>query len=132
MVFARTTITECLICSGRKKRPGVRVKVNEGDLDYCEGCIDRLYAVLTAPKAREPDAPRPLSVIALEIRKDWKRLQSHADSYTSAMLGMNDIEERAANGDSGKVVVRGFLKNASLWKGPVARRVKRELKELIT
>ena len=44
---------------------------------------------------------------------------------------MNDVEERAINGDSGKVIVRGFLKNASLWKGPVARRVKRELKELI-
>ena len=51
MVFARTTITECLICSGRKKRPGVRVKVNEGDLDYCGGCISRLYAVLPAPSA---------------------------------------------------------------------------------
>ena len=133
MVFACTTVTECLICTARKKRPGVRVTVEHGDeLDYCEGCISRLYAVLTAPNAREPDAPRALSVIAAEIKKDWKKPQSQADSYMGAMSYMNDIEERAITGDSGKVIVRGFLKNASLWKGPVARRVKRELKELLS
>ena len=131
MVFARTTITECLICSGRKKRPGVRVMVHGvGDIDYCESCIDRLYAVLTAPDVREPDAPRALSVIAAEIKKDWATPTFTAGTYLHSMHFMNDVEERNS-GQDGCTIVRGFLKNASLWKGPVARRVKRELKELI-
>lgn len=131
MVFARTTVTECLICSGRKKRPGVRVKVNEGGLrvPYCGGCISRLYAVLTAPSARGPDAPRALSVIAAEIKKDWATPTFTAGTYLHSMHFMNDVEERSS-GQDGRIIVRGFLKNASLWKGPVARRVKRELKEL--
>jgi hypothetical protein len=132
MVFARATVTECLICTARKKRPGVRVTVEHDDeLDYCEGCISRLYAVLTAPNAREPDAPRALSVIAAEIKKDWAKVPINAEPYLRAMKDLNDVEEKFGH-DSGKDIVRRFLCNASLWKGPVARRVKRELKELLS
>lgn len=130
MVFARTTVAECLICTARKKRTGVRVLSDVGPLDYCESCIIRLYATLTAPDVREPDAPRALSVIAAEIKKDWATPTFTAGTYLHSMHFMNDVEERSS-GQDGRIIVRGFLKNASLWKGPVARRVKRELKELI-
>lgn len=130
MVFARTTVAECLICTARKKRTGVRVLSDMGPLDYCEGCISRLYATLNAPRAAEPKTPRALSIIAAEIKKDWAKVPSNAEPYLRAMKDLNDVEEKFGH-DSGEDIVRRFLCNASLWKGPVARRVKRELKELV-
>ena len=130
MVFTRIVVTECLICVARKKRPGVRVKT-VGDLDYCQDCVVRLYTALYAHPAATSKAPRALSVIAAEIVKDWAKPTALADPYLHSMRFMNDIEENSPRGTHGSVVVSAFLRNARSWSGPVARRVKRELKELL-
>lgn len=70
---------------------------------------------------------RDLSVIATEIREDWKTLSPHAKPYLDAMAQLHSIND-VYYFDSADSVVRYFLSNASGWRGEVARRVKAELK----
>lgn len=73
--------------------------------------------------------PRPVSVIAAEIRKDWKKVYFGAVPYLNAMFSLNDINDNYF-ADSGRSVVLYFLSNATTWRGDTARRVKAELKKL--
>ena len=70
---------------------------------------------------------RALSVIANEIRKDWKNVSPYARPYLDAMATLGSIEENYM-WDSGKSVVLYFLSNATTWRGEVAKRIKKELK----
>lgn len=76
---------------------------------------------------------RPLSVIAAEIAADWapkgKGINYAAKPYLEAMFSLNSINENYFC-DSGKSVVLYFLCNARSWTGPVAKRVKAELKAM--
>lgn len=74
--------------------------------------------------------PRPISWIAEEIRKDWKKPYFGAVPYLRAMLSLNDIKDDYG-ADSGKSIVLYFLSNATSWRGDVAKRCKAELKEMI-
>jgi len=74
--------------------------------------------------------PRPLSTIAREIRADWRPVNYAAAPYLSAMSGLDAITDTYGC-DSGRGVVAYFLSNASTWRGPVARRIKAELKEML-
>lgn len=73
---------------------------------------------------------QPISMLAAAIRKDWsdseKGVFYGAKPYLSAMMGISSIEQKYIADDAKEVVVR-FLSNASQWKGPVARVVKKEL-----
>ena len=74
---------------------------------------------------------RPLHIIAREIYKDWNpRVHCTAAPCLSAMLGLTTITDRYGC-DEGKSIVAYFLCNASSWKGEVARRVKKELNDLL-
>lgn len=70
---------------------------------------------------------RPLSEIASEIKKDWKKVNYAARPYLWAMGGFNTIDDTFGY-DSAHSVVLYFLSNASSWRGDVAKRVKAELK----
>lgn len=74
---------------------------------------------------------RPISHIALEIIKDWgvEKIHPTARPYLDAMLTLDKITDNYFQ-DSAKGIVLYFLCNASQWKGEVARRVKKELKEM--
>jgi hypothetical protein len=78
---------------------------------------------------------RPLSVIATEIRKDWRatakggKIYFGAVPYLEAMDKLNKITDNYYM-DSGKDMVLYFLSNATTWKGETARRVKSELKKM--
>lgn len=72
---------------------------------------------------------RDLSVIAREIRSDWKKVNFAAVPYLNAMASMGDIRDNYGY-DSGKSVVLYFLGNAGTWRGPTAKRVKAELKTM--
>ena len=72
---------------------------------------------------------RSLNLIAREIMADWKKPYFGAVPYLRAMGDMINIEENYGM-DSGKSVVLYFLANASTWRGDVARRVKKELKQM--
>jgi len=73
---------------------------------------------------------RPLSTIASEIRKDWKKVYFGAVPYLDAMQSLNNINDNFYM-DSGKSIVRYFLANASTWRGETARRVKKELNAML-
>ena len=73
---------------------------------------------------------RPLHLIAREIKEDWRKVYFGAVPYLGAMARMGDIRE-PWGADSGDGVVRYFLSNATSWRGPVARRVKAELKGML-
>ena len=73
---------------------------------------------------------RPLSVIAREIRADWRPVYYAAAPYLGAMLDLVDLKDGYGS-DSAQSVVLYFLSNASSWRGPVAKRVKAELKDML-
>lgn len=74
-------------------------------------------------------SPRPIHVIAREIRSDWKRVYFGAVPYLDAMGSLESIDD-PYGADSGRSIVLYFLANANHWRGEVARRVKKELKAL--
>lgn len=72
---------------------------------------------------------RDLCEIAWEILRDWKNVYYGAVPYLDAMGALRDIRE-SYGCDSARSIVAYFLSNASSWRGPVAKRVKAELKAL--
>jgi len=77
----------------------------------------------------ELKSARPVSVIAAEIRSDWKKVSFSAMPYLESMEEINSISDRYGAEDA-KTIVLYFLSNATSWQGPVARRIKAELKNM--
>lgn len=73
---------------------------------------------------------RSLSVIAREIRRDWKKVYFGAVPYLDAMSGLDKVTDKYW-AETGKDIVLYFLANAGTWRGEVAKRVKAELKGMI-
>lgn len=74
---------------------------------------------------------RPLRTIAAEIHRDWKKVDFGAVPYLSAMGSMVSVKENYGH-DSGASIVWYFLSNATGWRGETARRIKAELKGLVS
>ena len=74
---------------------------------------------------------RPIYSIAQEINQDWKKINYAAKPYLNAMEQLDRIDENYFY-DSAKTIILYFLCNAGQWRGEVARRVKKELKDLTT
>ena len=72
---------------------------------------------------------RPLSVIAREIKADWKKVYFGAVPYLQAMATLNSISDRYMY-DSAQSIVLYFLANAQTWRGETAKRIKAELKAM--
>ena len=68
--------------------------------------------------------------IVQEIRKDWKNVYFGAVPYLNAMEELKSIDDNYGL-DSGKVIVMYFLANAQTWRGDTARRIKKQLNNLI-
>ena len=73
---------------------------------------------------------RPLYEVAREIRKDWKNVWFGAKPYLDAMGQMQSVNDMYGM-DSGVSVVLYFLSNATTWRGETARRIKKELKQMV-
>ena len=73
---------------------------------------------------------RPISEIAREIKKDWRRPHFAAVPYLDAMRDLDKISDNYYS-DTGKSIVIHFLANASTWRGDVAKRVKAELNAMV-
>ena len=72
---------------------------------------------------------RSLSVIAREIKADWKNVYFGAVPYLQAMSCLDSIDDNYGM-DSAKMIVLYFLSNASTWRGDKAREIKKELKAM--
>lgn len=74
---------------------------------------------------------RELNEIAQEIKKDWgAKVNYGAVPYLDAMTQLRTVDDMFIN-DTADSVVRYFLSNARSWRGEVAKRVKKELNEMI-
>lgn len=73
--------------------------------------------------------PRPLHTIAREIHTDWHDPYYRAVPHMYAMLELTSLADPCGT-DSAKNIVLYFLSNARTWRGPVARRVKDELRDM--
>lgn len=73
---------------------------------------------------------RSIALIAEEIRANWTNVNYAALPYLNAMFSIQLPTDRYIAED-GKTIVLYFLSNANSWRGDVARRIKKELKELI-
>lgn len=104
------------------------------DKDFDAFLRDHVKLVHIPAGEPAPDGPRPLRVIAEEIRQDWsaqgKGVSPYAVPYLSAMAELDDVHGQYY-ADSAASVVRYFLANATTWRGETARRVKAELKTMI-
>jgi len=74
--------------------------------------------------------PRPLYVIAADIKANWSNVNYAAKPYLDAMSELNSIDDNFYL-DSAKSVVLYFLSNARAFRGEEAKRIKAELKELV-
>jgi hypothetical protein len=75
-------------------------------------------------------AQRALYEVAMEIKKLWKEPYFGAVPYLNAMLELQDIRQMYGL-DPADSVVRYFLSNATRWHGDDARRIKKELNDML-
>lgn len=74
---------------------------------------------------------RPIYEIAHEIKKDWgEKMYFGARPYVDAMCSLATVRDQYMH-DSAASILRYFLSNASSWRGPVAKRIKTEILELL-
>lgn len=73
---------------------------------------------------------RPLYDIAGEICRTWTKVHPTAWPYLKAMLDLDQIEGMYGL-DTASHIVLYFLANAQGFRGPDARRIKIELKEIL-
>jgi hypothetical protein len=73
---------------------------------------------------------RPVWAVAAEIRADWRKPYFGAVPYLAAMASLDSVVD-SYGFDDGRSVVLYFLANAQSWRGPVAKRVKAELKHML-
>ena len=73
---------------------------------------------------------RLLSTIARDIYKDWKTVNFAAVPYLHAMSSLETMKDKYG-ADDARSIVSYFLSNASTWRGPVAKEMKLELKNML-
>lgn len=73
---------------------------------------------------------RPISEIAAEISKDWTRPYFGAKPYLDAMYSLDSINDNYI-ADTGRSIVSYFLGNAQTWRGETAKRIKKELNDML-
>lgn len=73
---------------------------------------------------------RAIRTIASEIQKDWKVVNYAAVPYLGAMGSLDNMQDMYG-ADRADMIVRYFLGNATSWRGDTARRVKKELNDML-
>ncbi len=77
-----------------------------------------------------PNCPRKLSVIARDIGRDWgPKMNYAARPYWAALCVLETINDKYYLDPAREIVAR-FLCNSGQWRGPVARAIKLELKQI--
>jgi hypothetical protein len=73
---------------------------------------------------------RLLNEIARDIRAHWSNIFYGAVPYVDAMYDLRTLDDKYFV-DSAKSVVLYFLSNATTWRGEHARRIKKELNDML-
>lgn len=72
---------------------------------------------------------RDICEIAEEIKADWVKPHPFAMPYLEAMDSLFTINDYYYQ-DSAREIVLRFISNACTWRGPVAQKIKKELKAI--
>lgn len=72
---------------------------------------------------------RKIYSVANDILDNWKRPYFGALPYIRAMLTLTDLDDNYGHDDARTILVY-FLANSRTWRGPDARRIKAEIKQL--
>lgn len=94
---------------------------------------EMIEAAVARVRAHQSEgAARTLREIAEDIFRTWPpvRAREHAEPYMKTMRLITSVSDKVGI-DDGRHVVLHFLANATGWKGPDARRVKKELRGLL-
>lgn len=67
-----------------------------------------------------------ISELAIAISLDWKNVNYAAKPYLDAMGDLESVKDHYG-ADTGYSIVAYFLANASTYRGPVAKEIKKEL-----
>lgn len=73
---------------------------------------------------------RAISSIAYEIKRLWRPVHPFAAPYLDAMTCVESMNDQYIMED-GRTQVIYFLANATMWRGPDARRIKAELNAML-
>lgn len=73
---------------------------------------------------------KTINQIAVEIKKTWKNVNFAAIPYLNAMMSIEKISDKYFEDDASSIVAY-FLSNAQTWRGDDARRIKKELNNLL-
>ena len=95
--------------------------------------MNQLDRILSGEEVRAViagEGKRTLSQIAREIATDWKKVNFAAKPYLDAMFSLDSISDNYGQ-DSGSSIVAYFLSNASSWRGPKAKEIKKELNKML-
>lgn len=106
------------------KKDGIQAIVVENgtELSYVLSTFETYYTLLPV---------RSISDIAREIRRSWHPVWFGAVPYLQAMSTLDSIDDTYGL-DSAESIVLYFLGNAATWKGPDAKRIKQELKYIVS
>jgi len=72
---------------------------------------------------------RSIRSIALDIRKEWAKVNYAAKPYLDAMMELDSINDKYGF-DNARSIILYFLSNASSFRGERAKALKAELKAL--
>lgn len=72
---------------------------------------------------------RPISIIARDITLAWANPTYSAKPYLAAMRQLSSINEHFGADDARSIVLH-FLSNAASWRGPAAKELKAELRQI--
>jgi hypothetical protein len=72
---------------------------------------------------------RSIRSIALDICKEWEKVNYAARPYLDAMLDLDSINDNYGHDDARSIILY-FLSNASSFRGERAKALKAELKAL--
>ena len=73
---------------------------------------------------------RPIYEIAKDIKKEWKNPYYGAKPYLEAMEKISFINDIYGI-ESASSIISYFLSNASMWRGDAAKRIKKELNDIL-
>jgi hypothetical protein len=72
---------------------------------------------------------RSIRAIALDIKKEWPKVNFAAKPYLDAMLELDSVNDKYGF-DNARSIILYFLSNASSFRGERAKALKTELKAL--
>ena len=103
--------------------------MNNTNNDLNERATTLVGTTRTTPRLAS-SRPRLISTIATDIANDWKNIYFGANPYLNAMFSLSKITDKYGE-DSAKSIISYFLANAGTWRGETARRIKKELNDLL-